>query len=809
MIYLSLVTINAVLLAFYIIWHQKGSGIGDELYGGVAIYFNENKPKELLGYIVGALIMFVGFLIYSVGYGARQSLQIAKIILVYVSDGMRIQMSNASNYLHLVLMPVIVLVFIHDLRIRVFLQLYVLLYLILMPFVRMYIEKAGGSVGKKRYWQVIEWVLALFMILQIAYVFSDHINGKPKLINEFYNLPEKTVLGGELVDNTEYLNDHFMLGPSNKWDIDKPLVDDNYINVVLLKKDLLRPSVSDSLMYYNSSDKRLYLNGRVNDDLVSLYNDTHLSKINARNSYYQQITSLRKNRYEGLEKKFINYNEYEVHWQILDRYMFHHHGFILNPVSDFDLGVPISNVKAQYGIGNVLMFWLILKSLGGISLENWLKINASFYVLYYFVYAIVLFAVFPKKIVSIFVLVLSVALLYMHGYEFLILAPGDSPWRNFFDIVILLLFYKYQQTDKAIFVVLALMLGVLSVFINPQIGMMIMLASVVSLLIILIYDNRFNIFWGGVIGVFVLMSMIVFVITSSEGDLAMYYMKGVIGFPIAMSSMVLILVAILIGYIVLVGLISAKHRIDLLSYMYLFFYVQLLIIYYVWHADMNGLLSRSHIYALAAAYSCYIVADSVDKGLIWRKTTFWSVMVLTFVLYMDASAKVYKDKLNYNKIFNRHQTYSWDFDRAKIVTTVNPSYFKEAVSMIEKYNGDDKNIYIISKYDNVLSFLSHKISDMPFHELKWYNMTDKELNKSSQIIKIRKPEYLYVDTDINRDYNDDVISSSMPVYGYLHQESVWRAERLKLMAIIFQEVSDQYTLVESGKLLSVYKRVSI
>jgi hypothetical protein len=128
------------------------------------------------------------------------------------------------------------------------------------------------------------------------------------------------------------------------------------------------------------------------------------------------------------------------------------------------------------------------------------------------------------------------------------------------------------------------------------------------------------------------------------------------------------------------------------------------------------------------------------------------------------------------------------------------------VLLIKKYGSGCKKIYIISQYDNLLPFLAKKISAMPFHDLKWYNMTDRELMESIDLIRREEPEYLFVDRDINRDYKEEIISSSTPLLGYLHEESVWRAERLSLMALIFKKVSDKYVLVESGKLLSVYRR---
>jgi len=64
-----------------------------------------------------------------------------------------------------------------------------------------------------------------------------------------------------------------------------------------------------------------------------------------------------------------------------------------------------------------------------------------------------------------------------------------------------------------------------------------------------------------------------------------------------------------------------------------------------------------------------------------------------------------------------------------------------------------------------------------------------------------------VDTDIYRNFNNDLIDPKIPVIGYLSQESIWRVQRLKLLNKIFEGVSGDYTLIKKGILISIYKRV--
>ncbi len=350
-------------------------------------------------------------------------------------------------------------------------------------------------------------------------------------------------------------------------------------------------------------------------------------------------------------------------------------------------------------------------------------------------------------------------------------------------------------------------MGVFSVFMNPEIGIMIYVAVIVS---IIVYSFIRLDFKPGLIIMIILSfieSLYLYAHFSSKGDLAVYYLKGVIGFPISKEAVVIIFTILITVYAVLLYDMKNKRFSQYLPKLYLFIYAQGLVLYYVWHADQNGLVARSHIYVLVIAMYLYDLSGTFWRKMRLKYAIYGSVIILSFIMYIDSASRVLREKSRYEKIFVNHKTYNWDFDRAKIESTVNPIYFSEAISLINKYNGSSSSICIISKYDNLLPFLAHKSTIMPFHDLKWYNITDKELQKSIETIKILRPEYIYVDSDINRNYNTDIIPSSLFGLGYLHQESVWRAERLKLLAMIFYNVSDRYQLVESGRLMSVYKKI--
>ncbi len=805
-IYLLLVTVNALVLVYSVLGAQSFSHISDDLYSGVAIYFNHKKPNELLGYLIGVSLLFLIYII-NVSMCNRKPCTSSLRFLVRASSSLQFRWGNAIHYFHMIVLPILALSFINDLKPRVFVLSYVLFYALL----NMYGPTVAGFMKKTLRLRAISLsavtLVMMMLVSQVAYVFSNHIWGRPKIINEFYNIPEYTKIGSSFVDNSTYMNKHFLNGESQKWDIETASGKRNSINIVIGEHDIIKNELNDSLLYYNKHDSPRSLNGFSKLTELKSYGNEKFSVINDENIIKHNATIVSKAKYDKQEIQYLKDNAYEFHWQILDRYMIHHHGFILSPVSDLDLGKSYSSVKAQYGIGNILVFRSLMNMLGGISIDNWLKLNGIFYVAYYLIYAIILLSVFNEKLLALVIFVLSIYFLNLHTYQFLILAPGDSPWRNFLDIPIFFALYLYQKSNMSVYAIAALLMGVVSVFINPEIGMMIYVAVIVSIIVYSFIKIDLKLRLILMILSSLLLSLFLFAHFSSKGDLSGYYLKGVIGFPISKTAVVTIFTILISGYAVLLYDLKNKRFVNYLLLLYLFIYAQGLVLYYVWHADMNGLLARSYIYVLAIFMFLYDVAGTFGREWKWKHSAYGSVIIISFIMYIDSSSSVLKEKSKYEKIFINHKTYNWDFDRAKIESTVDPVYFSEAVSLIKKYNGLSSSICIISKYDNLLSFLAHKSSIMPFHDLKWYNMTDKEFRKSIETIKILRPEYIYVDSDINRNYNNDIIPSSLFGLGYLHEESAWRAERLKLIAKIFYSISDRYQLVESGRLMSVYKKI--
>jgi hypothetical protein len=137
---------------------------------------------------------------------------------------------------------------------------------------------------------------------------------------------------------------------------------------------------------------------------------------------------------------------------------------------------------------------------------------------------------------------------------------------------------------------------------------------------------------------------------------------------------------------------------------------------------------------------------------------------------------------------------------------MDPAYFVDSISLIQTYAPSDNAIYLISKYDNFLPFLAKKYSAMPFFDLQWFLLTAKEVNLCIERIETQKPPYLFVDTDIERDLNGEIVTADLRFISGPGGESLMRVQRLNLLKDIFRAVKKDYEPVKHGMLLTVYKR---
>ncbi|TRZ97502.1 MAG: hypothetical protein D4R81_12390 [Nitrospiraceae bacterium] len=239
--------------------------------------------------------------------------------------------------------------------------------------------------------------------------------------------------------------------------------------------------------------------------------------------------------------------------------------------------------------------------------------------------------------------------------------------------------------------------------------------------------------------------------------------------------------------------------------LFLLFYSQALLLYGIWGNDKH-MLNISSVLVLGGAVFLKLLIDQ-SRLKRYEQVLVGALIVgaLGFV-YVPGLFAYYTTKSEYEKVFATHRTYEWNLERAQFRSTMDPKYFVDSVSLIQQYANSENGIYIISKYDNVLPFLAKRYSAMPFFDVPWMLLTENEVRLCVESIKTKKPPYLFVDTDIERNLNGEIVSARIPLVSDPGGESLLRVQRLSLLKEVFAAVKDDYGLEMSSGLLTVYKR---
>ena len=111
--------------------------------------------------------------------------------------------------------------------------------------------------------------------------------------------------------------------------------------------------------------------------------------------------NLMKRDYSPTEMEFFKKNRFEMHNQILNRWVIHHHNFVLGPISEYVSGKPINEINAQYGPLNVVIMAKLLDWSGGISYANYFRVWYLFWIGYFALFVMCSFLFFGTCFMSL------------------------------------------------------------------------------------------------------------------------------------------------------------------------------------------------------------------------------------------------------------------------------------------------------------------------------------------------------------------------------------------------------------------------
>jgi len=661
--------------------------------------------------------------------------------------------------------------------------------------------------------------LVMVSFIQILSIFLPFLQGELLMMNEFMDVSEQTLIGSEYVHNTEYVNAH-ELGGLLKYDPVKDLGASpiprkgTFVEMprtVLLEDFIQRNKTKFS---YSPPLQGLVIHGVMTLDeraeLTAIVDHPYVAGIMS--LYHQsrdRLERLRNRTYTAEELEFLSKNRLEMRWQILNRWVIHHHNYVLGPVNEYALGKPLQDINMQYGVFSIVLMKYLLEKTGGISYENYFQKWYVFWPIYYALFVAVAFLVLGDVYYVAFVCVLAFGFINKIDYQHLLLAPGLNPIRHFLDVPVIACLYLYFTNGRWLPLGVGVVLGLLSVLNNQQFGLFLIGALFVTLLAKFFLDKAAqsvsDIAWGTM--ALLAGGVIVLSVNLGKNDMASYFFEGFLGNMIDPIKLFLMMLAISACYAVIMKMENSKPELRYTA-LFLLVYAQGMLIYYIWGGDEKHLLNIASIPIFGAAVFLKLVIDYTSARRFQKVVVACLTAIVVLKIYVPGLVSYYKARHEYTHLFSNHKIYDWKLETAHFRSTMNPFYFTDSIFLIHEYEPSENAIHLISKYDDLVPFLAGRYSAMPFFDLQWFLLSPKEVALSVERIKKNKPQYLFVDTDIERDFNGEILLGGLQSIGFPGEESLHRVQRLHLLQEVFRAVKKDYVPVKEGVLLTVYKRTA-
>lgn len=690
-----------------------------------------------------------------------------------------------------------------------------------------------------------------FSVASLALVFGPLVCNKPQIINEYLDLPSQIKDNGNGAPGNvlNELTRRKIIGPhpfTNQISVGEPapivpaylrikaaptpalteienIYKPKYLFPLSTKSITSSPGVPERALmaqgnlvpapyYYDQENSEIVICNVLTDNdvshLLSTVTDNEKPRIT------QDIAACMVNtkpwERQVADLKLIEDLSFELRWQVMSRYMIHHHNFMIGPMDQYLKNRPVDEINFQYGKFATISLAKFMDHTGGLSLQHYLSTLHAIHFIY-LISSIALSYLILRNVlqVAIFSLV-STIVIFAISHEFLILAPGLNPFRHLFDITIIALSCLAFRSKGSRFIVLtftAFALSLVGIASNATTGAPLAAALVFCVGLRLILDKHHYVVVATVTTLALVLIATVAIYTKGTDSLTPYYLKGLIGMQEASSLVIAFLVLVSASYLYLIIKWNGIDKPQALSFLLCLLYSQGLFLYYVWGGSRYHLYNFSSIYALTALMgtSALYTAKTAPKIVRIHTLGAWSALItsasLIIISLITCCSWLFSVK-NYKNTFDTHMTHEWISPRISISTTMPEQPFIDASTLIKKYN-QATSIYIISQFDNILPFYADKYSALPYSDLQWFLNTPYESQNVTRILQDKKPEFIFVDSNIESNRSFEQFNSN---FSGLEAESLVRIRRLEALAKIFKSIKDNYLLQEHGAIVSVYRR---
>lgn len=495
----------------------------------------------------------------------------------------------------------------------------------------------------------------------------------------------------------------------------------------------------------------------------------------------------------------------EFFLQSASRGQINHIGHVLNPINEWETGKAPESTYFQYGIGATFVFKWIMDLLGGPSIHTYYATLLG-YVAYWLVFAGAVLFVFRDVRYLLAAVGLLAASYYTLGYDALVIAPGVNPLLHFLDLPVLaaaLAFFRGGRTVPLV----AGALGAAAAFaLNALFGTMVIAAFLVSASFHALETapegRRVRRLAGLLALVAVPLAAIAWLQPSTSGSgVTAQFLLGFLSWR-PRSLLVFLTLAYLAGSYLF--LLWARERRDPVKYavVYLFVYAQGFLLYFYWSGLNNHFWPALPYVGLHLLLMLRVLGESGRLGH-WEPRLLLAALAGIALLLKTGIDGFVKERFLFRKPFARG-SHAWTFPRATVVSTGDPAPIAESLAQIERYSSPgDRRVAIVSVFDNLLPFLAGRHSVFSHFDLQWALITAEERARAVEALRSARPAYVFV----GREVEGDVADPRDVCCGVDTTDELESARgRIGEMARVFAAVADDYERIETGPLLSVYRR---
>ena len=818
--FLSAIGMVAVLSIAQRLWGMELSFLTENLGAYGHIGFNRAKALDLILHVGGVLILslyFAGIRAWLRSRKARPQIrpQVWTVWLLAVGfyNGWLLQWqptkpATGLDWLYLIAVGILWLLF------------------TAAPFYGSALYRWFRAIDWRQQWNPANtarvYLLLFFVaVAQLLWVLAPFALQRLQLLNEYLEIPATTFLyeTNQTMTDQKFFDDRHLLGPALRYSPDRdrgrtpPISDETCVITPAAPglKTFLQEDANKTSLLYDSQQQRLCAVDAVSSEqwlrLRSLQADKYeQQKLDA---WFASVSNYAQRMRDRVlskdEKQFFRVNQFTMGFQYSGNGVIHHHGFMLNPLNEYDLGKPRAEIFAQYGWLNLWLTHGLMNALGGINIHNYFRVWYSYYYLYYLLYFGLLWLIFRRRDYLAAGALLAVGLLSFIEFQWLLEPPGINPIRRILELPLLAGLCLYWQQPRLRYLLLVIVCIWLAILNNWQFGLMALGAATVSVGVQRWQQGNLTgktsdfLLGIGLIGGLMLVQWM----RGGNDPLSAYYLAGSAAMPIGIWKGPLILIAFAFGGVLLARLLDSRRPMAYLC-LFLLLYTAAVMTYSIWNGSSTYLLVPGPLYALTGLAFSRLLSEKIPLFRLFRQQAAVLLVIIGFGVLLTGGWDQERTRNEFLGIMDSHQVYEWELDRAKLTSTMDPRYFQNGVELIQKYS-QGPSIHVISKYDNFLPFLAGRYSAMPYFEMSKFLISPRETALCVERLLTDRPEYLFVDTDIRRDYAADMVHRFSPL-GTLNGYSRYRVAQMQLMQKVFATVQDQYELVEQGLILSVYKR---